>query len=212
MLRLYDYLPSQNGYKVRLLLALLGRKYEQRLVGIFQGGSRTSAFLEMNPAGAVPVLEAEPGRFLAESNAILFYLAQGTVFLPTDPLSVARIVQWFCFEQNQLEPSVGSLRYWTLTGKLERRNPDTVALVRGKGERALTALERGLAGRDFLVGNRYSVADIALFAYTHLAEDAGFDLPALPGVQAWIARIKNHPGHLDEMHSYDTDPHSAGEL
>jgi glutathione S-transferase len=212
MLRLYDYLPSLNGYKVRLLLALLGRDYEQRIVEIFQGESRTDAFLEMNPGGAVPVLETDAGQFLAESNAILFYLAQGTAFLPTDPLSVARIVQWFCFEQNQLESSVGSLRYWTLTDKLERRNPDTVGLLRNRGEHALNALERGLAGRDFLVENRYSVADIALFAYGHLAEDAGFELAALPAVQAWIARIKNHPGHLDAVYSYDIDPHSAGEL
>lgn len=212
MLRLYDYLPSQNGYKIRLLLALLGREYEQRIVEIFQGESRTSAFLDKNPGGAVPVLEAEPGRFLAESNAILFYLAQGTAFLPDDPLSVARVVQWFCFEQNQLESSVGSLRYWTLTGKLKKRNPDTIALFRSKGEQALATLERGLTGRDFLVGNRYSVADISLFGYTHLAGDAGFDLPAHPAMQAWIARIKTQPGHLDEVFLYDIDPHSAGEL
>jgi glutathione S-transferase len=212
MLRLYDYLPSQNGYKIRLLLALLGLEYDQRIVEIFQGESRTAAFLEMNPGGAVPVLETAPGEYLAESNAILFYLAQGTAFLPSEPLSIARVVQWFCFEQNQLESSVGSLRYWTLTGKIERRNKDTVALLRNKGEQALRALERGLTGGDFLVGNRYSVADIAVFAYAHLAEEGGFELPAFPAVQAWIARIKNHPGHLDEMFSYDIDPHSMGEL
>ena len=212
MLRLHDYLPSQNGYKVRLLLALLDLEYEALSVEIFQGDSRTPEFLEKNPGGAVPVLEIAPGRFLAESNAILFYLAHGTAFLPTDPLSVARVVQWFCFEQNQLESSVGSLRYWTLTGKLEHRNPDTVALLRHKGEQALMALERGLSGRDFLVDNRYSVADIAVFAYTHLAEEGGFALAALPAVQAWIARIKNHPGHLGVVYPYDIDPHSAGEL
>ena len=212
MVRLYDYLPSQNGYKIRLLLALLGLAYEQRLVEIFRGESRTAGFLKMNPGGGVPVLETETGRFLAESNAILFYLAQGTAFLPSDPLDVARVVQWFCFEQNQLESSVGSLRYWTLTGKLEKRNPDTVAMLRGKGEQALVTLERGLTGRDFLVGNAYSVADIALFAYSHLAGEGGFDLSALSAVQAWIARIKGHPDHLGEVYPYDIDPHSAGEL
>lgn len=212
MLRLYDYLPSQNGYKIRMLLALLGLEYEQHIVEIFQGESHTETFLTRNPGGTVPVLEVAPGEFLAESNAILFYLSQGTAFLPADSLTVARIVQWFCFEQNQLEPSVGSLRYWTLTGKLARRHPDTVALLRGKGERALGALERGLTGRDFLVDNRYSVADIALFAYTHLAEDGGFDLAAFPAVQAWIARIRNHPGHLDTVQSYNIDPYSTREL
>jgi glutathione S-transferase len=212
MPRLYDYLPSQNGYKVRLLLAHLGLECERRMVEIFQGESRTAKFLEMNPGGAVPVLETAPGTFLAESNAILFYLAHGTAFLPSDPLSLARIVQWFCFEQNQLESSVGSLRYWTLTGKLERRNEDTVALLRHKGEQALKALERGLEGRDFLVDNHYTVADIALFAYTHVAGDGGFALAEFPAVRAWISRIKNHPGHLDEVHAYDIDPHSAGEL
>ncbi|MHA1537442.1 MAG: glutathione S-transferase family protein [Alphaproteobacteria bacterium] len=212
MIRLYDYLPSQNGYKIRLLLALLGRDYEPRLVEIFQGESLTSAFLEKNPAGAVPVLEVEPGGFLAESNAILFYLARGTVFMPTDPLSLARVVQWFCFEQNQLEPSVGTLRFWTLTGKLRKRHEDTIEHLRQKGEGSLKALERGLAGRDFLVDNIYSVADIALFAYAHLAEDAGFELSVLPTVRAWIARIKGHPSHPVEMFAYDIDPHSSGEL
>lgn len=212
MLRLYDYLPSQNGYKIRLLLALLGLDYEHKIVEIFQGESHTNEFLAKNPGGAVPVLETAQGQFLAESNAILFYLGQGTAFLPTDPLSVARVVQWFCFEQNQLEPSVGSLRYWTLTGKLEHRHPDTVALLRGKGENALKTLERGLKGRDFLVDNRYSVADIALFGYTHLAEDADFALANYPAMWAWIDRIKAQPGHLDEIHAYDIDPYSKGEL
>lgn len=212
MLRLYDYLPSQNCYKVRLLLALLGRDYERRIVEIFQGGTRTDDFLKRNPGGMVPVLETADGEVLAESNAILFYLAQGTAFLPTNPLSVARIVQWFCFEQNQLEPSVGALRYWTLTGKLARRHPETVALLRDKGARALGALERHLSDRDFLVDGRYSVADIALFAYTHLADDSGFDLTAFPAVQAWIARIQHHPGHLEEVHDYAIDPCSMREL
>lgn len=211
MLRLYDYLPSQNGYKVRQLLRHLGREYQQEIVEIFQGASHTEAFLDKNPAGAVPALEPAPGEYLAESNAILFYLARGTPYLPEDPLSQARVVQWFCFELDYVQSTIGSLRYWTLTGKLERRAGEVPARRAG-GERALGRLERYLGRRPFLVEDRYTVADIALFAYTHLAGDAGFDLGAYPAVEDWIGRVRQQPGHLAEVHPYSIDPYSSGDL
>jgi len=211
MLRLYDYLPSQNGYKVRQLLRHLGRDYQQEIVEIFQGASHTEDFLDKNPAGAVPALEPAPGEYLAESNAILFYLGRGTAYLPEDPLSQARVIQWFCFELDYVQSTIGSLRYWTLTGKLGRRAGEVPARRAG-GERALARLERYLGQRPFLVEDRYTVADIALFAYTHLAGDAGFDLGAFPAVEAWIGRVRRQPGHLAEVHPYSIDPYSSGDL
>ncbi len=152
MLRLYDYLPSQNAWKVRLLLNHLGLKYERVPVSIFEGESHTDAYLEKNPAGAVPVLEIEPGQYVAESNAILCYLAEGTRYMPTDRLERARVMQWLFFEQSYVEPQIGSLRYWTLTDKLGKRSADMIAGKRAYSLRALAALERYLASRKFLVG------------------------------------------------------------
>src|SRR5260221_7548359 len=174
MLRLYDYLPSQNAWKVRLLLLHLQLPYEQIKVSIFEGDSRTDSFLAVNPAGATPVLEVKPGRFLAESNAILCYLAEGTRYLPVAPLARAEVMQWLFFEQSYVEPQIGSLRYWTLTGKLVRRAPELIEGKRAYGLRALAALERHLAAREFLADGIYSIADIAVFAYAGLAAAAGF--------------------------------------
>ena len=162
MLRLYDYLPSQNAWKVRLLLSHLDLPYERVPVAIFEGQSHTDAFLAKNPAGAVPVLEVEPGRFVAESNAILCYLAEGTPYLPDERLARAKVMQWLFFEQSYVEPQIGSLRYWTLTGKLARRSPDMIAGKRTTSLRALGALERQLAATAFLAGARYSIADMAV--------------------------------------------------
>jgi glutathione S-transferase len=148
MLRLYDYLPSQNGYKIRMLLGHLGLAWETVAVAIFRGESRTPEFLKKNPAGAIPVLEPAPGRFIAESNAILCYLAEGTRFLPADRLARAQVMQWLFFEQYYIEPTLGTLRFWTLTGRL-RVNAGLVPGKRAGAERALQALERHLAGRPF---------------------------------------------------------------
>jgi glutathione S-transferase len=139
MLRLYDYLPSQNAWKVRLLLSHLGLKCERVPVSIFEGESRTDAYLDKNPAGAVPVLEVEPGQCIAESNAILCYLAEGTGYLPEERIERARVMQWLFFEQSYVEPQIGSLRYWTLTGKLAKRSEDMIA---GKRAYSLRALRR----------------------------------------------------------------------
>ena len=160
MLKLYDYLPSQNGFKIRLLLQHLGQPYQHVPVAIFQGESRTPEFLEKNPVGAIPVLEPEPGVHIAESNAILCYLAEGTAYLPAERLARARVMQWLFFEQYYVEPVIGSLRFWTLTGRLEMN----AALVPGKRDaavRALSALERTLAKTLFLAGTELTIADIA---------------------------------------------------
>lgn len=212
MLRLYDYLPSQNAWKVRLLLNHLGLRNEQKPVSIFEGESHTEAFLEKNPAGAVPVLEVEPGRFIAESNAILCYLAEGTPYLPDDRLARAKVMQWLFFEQSYVEPQIGSLRYWTLTGKLGRRSPDMIAGKRAYSLRALAALERELSRNDFLAGDRYTIADMAVFAYAAHAEEAGLDLAPYPAFRAWIARVKAQPGFLEERFPYAIDPHATKEL
>ncbi len=212
MLRLYDYLPSQNAWKVRLLLSHLGLPYERVPVSIFEGHSHTDEFLAKNPAGAVPVLEVAPGRFVAESNAILCHLAEGTVYMPDDRLDRAKVMQWLFFEQSYVEPQIGSLRYWTLTGKLARRSADMIAAKRDYSLRALAALERQLAGTAFLAGDRYTVADMAVFAYAALAEEAGLDIAPYPAFRAWIARVMAQPGFLAERFPYSIDPHATREL
>jgi len=212
MLRLYDYLPSQNAWKVRCLLNHLGQPYERTIVSIFEGESRTETFLGRNPVGAVPVLELESGVSIAESNAILCYLAEGTAYLPGDRLARATVMQWLFFEQSYVEPQIGSLRYWTLTGKLARRAPELIEGKRAYGLRALAALERHLATNEFLANGIYSIADIAVFAYAGLAAEAGFDLAPYPGFGGWCRRVRAQPGFLAEMHPYAIDPHATKEL
>jgi glutathione S-transferase len=212
MLRLYDYLPSQNAWKVRLLLSHLGFAYERVPVSIFEGESRSDAYLEKNPVGAVPVLEVGPGRYIAESNAILCYLAEGTAYLPTDRFERAQVMQWLFFEQSYVEPQIGSLRYWTLTGKLGRRSADMIEVKRACSLRALAALERHLAHRTFLVAARYTIADMAVYAYAAHADEAGLDLEPYPGFRAWTARVEAQPGFLGERFPYSIDPHADREL
>ncbi|MBB4570435.1 glutathione S-transferase family protein [Rhizobium leucaenae] len=209
MLRLHDYLPSQNGWKARVLLGLLEIPYTSRLVSIFEGESRTDAFLDLNPVGAVPVLELEDGRAIAESNAILTYLAGGTSFLPADRYQRAKVMQWLFFEQYHIEPVIGSLRFWTLTGRMER-NQNLVSGKREAAARALTAMERSLAGLSFLVGNDLSIADIAVYAYSHRAADCGFPLIEYPAVAAWSGRVRDAIGPGYPVHPYSIDPHSGG--
>lgn len=190
-MRLYNSRASANGYKILLLLGQQGRACEEIPVDIFRGASRTDAFFAKNPDGRVPVLETDDGRFIAESNAILYYLADGTPFFPGDAAVRAAILAWLFFEQNQLEPTLGTARYWFLTGKQRGRE----AIYENKREtaaRALETLERGLRGKSFLVAESYTIADIGLYAYTHLAPEAGFTLP--PAVAAWCARVQAQPG------------------
>jgi glutathione S-transferase len=212
MLRLYDYLPSQNAWKVRLLLSHLGLPYERVPVSIFEGESHTDDFFGKNPAGAVPVLEVEPGRFVAESNAILCYLAEGTPYLPEDRFTRAKVMQWLFFEQSYVEPQIGSLRYWRLTEKLASRSADMIAGKRAYSLRALAALERQLGDHRFLAGERYTIADMAVCAYAAHADEAGLDLAPYPAFRAWIGRVEAQPGFLRESFPYSIDPHASREL
>ena len=195
MLRLYDYLESGNGYKVRLLLHQLGIPFERVELDIVKGETRTPAFLAKNPNGRIPTLELEDGTCLPESNAILWYLAEGTPFLPEERLARAQVLSWMCFEQYSHEPNIATLRFWTHAGFLAER----AALVPGKreaGEAALRVMEGHLARRRFFVAERYTIADIALYAYTHVAEEGGFDLAPHPALRAWLARVAEQPGHV----------------
>ncbi|MBZ9906003.1 glutathione S-transferase family protein [Mesorhizobium sp. BR115XR7A] len=208
MLTLHDYLPSQNGWKVRVLLGLLEIPYDSHPVSIFEGESHTDAFLALNPAGAVPVLQLQDGSAIAESNAILTYLAEGTPFLPSDRYRRAKVMQWLFFEQYNVEPVIGSLRFWTLTGRLER-NQAMVAGKREAGARTLAALDRSLGETPFLAGSDFTVADIAVYAYSHRAGDCGFSLVDYPAFAAWTERVRDAIGPGYPVHPYGIDPHSG---
>ena len=196
MLRLHDHITSGNGYKVRLLLTLLAIPFERIEYDIDRGATRTPDFLRLNPNGRIPVLEFDDGRILAESDAILAYLAEGTPYLPQDRFERALVLQWMFFEQYSHEPNVATLRYWITHNVLtdERR-----AMVDGKrraGYAALDVMEGHLADRRYFVGERYSIADIALYAYTHVAAEGGFDLARYPAMRRWLDRVASEPRHI----------------
>ncbi|WP_412064144.1 glutathione S-transferase family protein [Rhizobium sp. SYY.PMSO] len=198
MFTLYDYLPSQNGWKVRVLFGLLDIPYQTRLVSIFEGEGRTEGFLDLNPAGGIPVLELEDGRTIAESNAILCYVAEDTRFLPADRYERAKVMQWLFFEQYHVEPVIGTLRFWTMTGRLELQG-SMVEAKRTAARRALAGLERG----------DLTIADIAVYAYGHRAGDCGFVLTDYPALTAWFGRVREAIGPGYSIHLYNDDPHSA---
>ncbi len=195
MLRLYDYFESGNAYKVRLLLSQLEIPFERVHVDILAGETRTEAFLAKNPNGRVPLVEWPDGRRLAESNAILFYLAQGSRYLPQDPWQVAQTLQWFFFEQYSHEPFIAVVRLWHFAGRLEENRDALPGKMEG-GYAALAVMEGHLARCDWLVGDGYSIADIALYAYTHVAHEGGFALDRFPAVTAWLARVCAEPHHV----------------
>ena len=196
MLKLYDYLPSGNSYKVRLVLAQLGIPYERIDVDILKGQTRTPEFLAMNPNGRIPLLEIAPGNFLAESNAIMFYLAGGSALLPDDPLQQAQVLQWLFFEQYSHEPYIATPRFWiALLGK-EQEYREELAKKRGPGYAALKVMDQHLGTRDFFVAGCYTIADIGLYAFTHVAPEGGFDLSAFPSILAWFGRVKAQPRHI----------------
>lgn len=196
MLKLYDYLASGNSYKVRLVLAQLGIPYERIDIDILKGQSRTPEFLAKNPNGRIPLLEIAPENFLAESNAIMFYLAKGSALLPEDPLHQAQVLQWLFFEQYSHEPYIATSRFWiALLGK-EREYREELAKKRDPGYAALKVMDQHLSARDFFAAGRYTIADIGLYAYTHVAPEGGFDLATFPHILAWLERVKAQPRHI----------------
>lgn len=196
MLRLYDFLPSGNGYKVRLLLTQLGISFERVEINILTGESRTPEFLKKNANGRIPVLQLESGEFLAESNAILFYFSEDTEFLPADKLLRAQVLQWLFFEQYSHEPNIATSRFWLSILNKADEYQEALEQKRKAGYAALAVMEQHLEKRQFFVGDRYSIADIGLFAYTHVADEGGFDLAKFPAIQAWIERVKAQPNHI----------------
>ena len=193
---LYDYLPSGNGYKVRLTAKRLGIPYRLVSMDITHGATRTAEFLAKNPNGRIPLLEV-PGRgFLSESHAIISFLAQGSELYPDDSWERAQLWQWLCFEQYNLEPNIGTARFWlTSLHKSAAELGERLTEKLAKGHEALAVLERGLEARRFLVGERFTLADIALYAYTHVAPEGGFTLEAYPNIRAWLARVAGEPEH-----------------
>ena len=196
MLRLYDNRISGNGYKPRLLLAHLGRAFERIEVDIDKGASRTPAFLEKNPNGRIPVLELEDGTCLAESNAILFYLAEGSRFLPAGRLARAQTLQWMFFEQYSHEPNIAVVRHWLHLGGLTEAQRAQLPARRAGGHAALAVMEGHLGRAGWFGGGGMTIADMALYAYTHVAGEGGFDLGAYPAVRAWLDRVAAEPGHV----------------
>ena len=196
MIRLYDYLPSGNGYKVRLLLTQLDIPYELIEIDILEGESRTADFLAKNPNGRVPLVEMEDGTLLPESNAIMFFFAEGTPFLPDDRLDRARVLQWMFFEQYSHEPNIAVARFWLTHGELDAEHRRLLPQKQAQGYAALDVMERRLEGNDYLVDGGYGIADIALYAYTHVAHEGGFQLANYPAIRAWLARVEAQPRHI----------------
>jgi glutathione S-transferase len=195
-MRLYNSQLSGNCWKARQIFALRGIEYERVEVDVFDRSKRPEILGGKNPALRVPTLELDDGEHLAESNAILWYLADGSEYVPTDPLERARVLQWMFFEQYELEPSVAVARFWiTLLGEQEKYAAELESKWRG-GNRALAAMDGHLDGRDWLVGEGFTIADIALYAYTHVAYEGGFDLAQYPHVQAWLGRVASVPGYV----------------
>ena len=195
MLRLYDYLESGNAYKVRLLLTQLGYAFERVHLDILKGETRSPEFRAKNPNHRIPLLEWPEGRRLAESNAILFYLAQGSAYLPIDSWHQAQILQWMFFEQYSHEPYIAVVRFWYFSGQIDQHQQELPAKME-RGQQALQVMETHLQDHPFFVADRYTIADIALFAYTHVAPEGHFDLSPFPAIQAWIERVRSQPQHI----------------
>ncbi len=191
---LYNSAVSGNCYKVRLLFAKLGIEYERREVDVFDRSGRRELLGELNPALRVPTLVLDDGRALGESGAILFHFGEGTEFLPEDAFARAQVLQWMFFEQYNHEPNIAVARFWELAG-IHPPESELEAKRKG-GQAALKALDARLQNHEYLVAEHYSIADIALFAYTHVAPEGGFELEPYPGVQAWLARVAAQPDHI----------------
>jgi glutathione S-transferase len=192
---LYDSPVSGNCYKVRLLFAHLGLSYERRECSVVDRSNRAEILGDLNPALRVPTLILDDGRPLAESHAIIWYFAEGSPYLPDERFERAKVLQWLCFEQYDLEPTIAVVRFWVAFS--DSPPPAEVIDARRRGGyRALDALERGLSEVPFLVGGRYTLADIALYGYTHVAHEGGFDLAGYPAIRDWLERVAAQPGHV----------------
>ena len=192
-MKLYDYLPSGNSYKVRVLLSYLGIAYTHVPIDIIKGETQTPAYLAMNPAGQIPLLQLGDGRTLAESNAILMFLAEDTPYIPMNSFDRAKVLQWMFWEQYRHEPAIAVARY--ISHYAPEREGELPALQE-KGRAALAVMDSHLAEAAFFVGPGPSVADISLYAYTHVADEGGFNLAEYPNVTAWCARMAEHPRHI----------------
>jgi glutathione S-transferase len=197
-MKLYDYPPSGNGYKVRLALATLTIPYEYIPLDILAGQTRTPEFLAKNPNGRIPLLQLPDESYLAESNAILFYLAQGSDLWPKTTLDQAKVLQWMFFEQYSHEPNIATVRYWISIKKISTKDPEYLQVEPKKlqGYAALSVMESHLKSNQYFVGNAYSIADIALYAYTHVAQEGGFDLQSYPAISSWLKRVAGKPNHV----------------
>lgn len=196
MLTLYDSAISGNAYKVRLLLSQLKLPFKRIEMNVDDGSTRTPQFLKVNRNGKVPAIVLDDGTALSESDAILYYFAEGTDFWPSSKLDRARVLQWMFFEQYNHEPTIAVVRHWVAhLGKTPQNEPALPSKT-AAGYRALDVMEDHLARHAYFVSNRYSIADIALYAYTHVAHEGGFDLGRYPAITAWLGRVASQPGHI----------------
>ena len=196
MLKVYGDYNSGNCYKIKLMLHLLGLEYEWQPVDILKGETQTPEFLAKNPNGKVPVVELEDGTCLWESNAILNYLADGSEFLPSEARLRTQVLQWQFFEQYSHEPYIAVARFIQFYLGLPEERLEEYRKLQKRGYRALTVMEQQLARTPYLVGEHYSIADVTLYAYTHVAHQGGFDLSGYPAIQAWLAHVASHPRHV----------------
>jgi glutathione S-transferase len=204
--RLYDYAASANCHKVRLALAQLGAAYERVPVDIFDGGTLTDEYERINPARETPVLEVDGRMHLPESGAILAYVAEGTALFPDDRWLRAQVLRWLLFEQTAVMSTIGGLRFRVQTGRLAPDDPEAVRR-REAGEQALALLDRQLARAPFLVGDAYTIADVAVYGYARLAPEAGIDVAPFAAFAAWLERVEEQPGYVDDLEPY---PPNAG--
>jgi glutathione S-transferase len=199
--RLYDYGPSPNCHKVRILLVQLGRDYERVPVDIFGGDTLKPDYFEKNSGLTTPVLEIEPGVYLPESGAILLYLAEGTEFLPGDPLERADVHRWMMYEQARLFAIVGALRFFLLTGRLDPESPQAQQ-QRGFSTAIVGQCEAHLASHEFFAAGAYTIADIAMYGYLQVAHEAGVEMEAFPKVGEWLDRVRAQPNHVADLEPY----------
>jgi glutathione S-transferase len=197
VLRLHDYLPSGNGYKVRLLLTQLAIPFELIERDIIKGETRTPEFLAKFPNGRIPAIEFDDGKLLFESNAIISYFAEDTHFIPGDRFQRAQVLQWLFFEQYSHEPYIASVRYLVhVAPEVQDPRRAMLDMMIRRGYDALDVMEKHLASREWFVGARYSIADIGLYAYTHVAAEGGFELAKYPAIRGWLGRVKSQPRHI----------------